>query len=62
MWMDVLLNAFLGIMHVNNTIVLPFKEAIEALFAKHWLSISHLYKAMMKLVTCKVNLMTWKLS
>jgi hypothetical protein len=33
--MDVLLNAFLGIMHVNNTIILPFKEAIEALFAKH---------------------------
>jgi len=43
MWMDVLLNAFLGIMHVKNTIVLLFKEAIEALFAKHWLSISHMY-------------------
>jgi len=33
---------FFGIVHVKNTIALSLKKAIEALFAKHGLSISHL--------------------
>lgn len=36
------IECFIGIVHIKNTIALSLKETIEALFSKHRLTISHL--------------------
>jgi hypothetical protein len=52
------IECFIGIVHIKNTIALSLKETIEALFSKHRLSISiYLDMAMMELVIYKLNFM-----